>query len=844
MRRRDFLAASAAAPLAANPKPRFSDATDYVFGNVPSFRQQLSKGISYWRARMDAACGIDVYGSQGIAVGDIDGDGADEVYVCQPGGLPNRLYRFRSDGTADDITEASGTGILDDTSSALFIDTRNRGVQDLIVLRPSGPLLFRNEGSGKFTLDKNAFRFERPAQGSFTGMAAADYDGDGFVDLYLCSYIYFQSAEQYRYPVPYHDAQNGPPNFLFRNLDGVFTDVTSSSGIDHNNNRYSFAAAWCDYDFDCRPELYVANDFGRNNLYKFDGQRFRDIAAEAGVEDTGPGMSAAWFDADGDGRFDLYVANMWTPFGQRVVREKNLQPPDAYRRHAKGNSLYRNLGDGTFHETDEAQMGRWAWSADACDFDNDGQPEIYVAAGMITGDRPADAMEFFWERVVAKTGVEYERGWNEINQRIREGDSWAGHEANVFYTMTDGRATERSAESGIDFADDSRAFAFVDFDGDGNVDILLKSRLGPQIRALRNQRGVGKDVIAIRLAGTKSNRDAIGAIVKIGEQVKQVTAGSGYLSQHSKTLHFAATHDEAEIRWPSGLRQRIGGLSKGHVLTITEGSQKFEKKPFAKREAWPEKQPASSNDTAAASFRLVEPVPVADKKILGRYLRDLRRDLPEAAIFHTSDGLLTDVQIGPHRAESATPFQGRYISPPRANLMKLATAFYLHKQPEGSLVYLAAAVKRDPADAAAWRAMGQIAMELGRPGEANTAFERYFTLNPDADFADQTGLQFARVKRSADAKRWFERAIERKRDHTSAINNLGVLYGEMGQYDDAAAAFEYGLSVAPDDDTLYLNLARVQVRAGQRDRAVATVEKWMSRKPGSAAAMRALEQLK
>ncbi len=196
--------------------------------------------------------------------------------------------------------------------------------------------------------------------------------------------------------MPYHDAQNGPPNYLFHNRltldgEGFFEDVTNSTGLNENNNRYSFAPAWCDYNADGWPDLYVANDFGRKNLYKNEGGHFRDVALAAGVEDMGPGMSAAWFDYDGDGRPDLYVSNMWTAPGQRLVADSNFSPvakdglAEAYRRHTKGNSLYRNRGDGTFEETgsqEKVEMGRWAWSSDGFDFDNDGTPEIYIACGM------------------------------------------------------------------------------------------------------------------------------------------------------------------------------------------------------------------------------------------------------------------------------------------------------------------------------------------------------------------------------------------------------------------------------------------------------------------------------
>jgi hypothetical protein len=140
----------------------------------------------------------------------------------------------------------------------------NDGRQDLLVVSGTGPLLFLNLGGGKFRQKENAFHFAHSPQGTFTGSALADYDRDGWLDVYFCLYSYYEGPDRYRYPVPYYNAQNGPANFLFRNnRDGTFTDVTGRAGLDQNNNRFSFACGWADYNNDGWPDLYVANDFGQ-----------------------------------------------------------------------------------------------------------------------------------------------------------------------------------------------------------------------------------------------------------------------------------------------------------------------------------------------------------------------------------------------------------------------------------------------------------------------------------------------------------------------------------------------------------------------------------------------------
>ncbi|HET7105487.1 MAG TPA: FG-GAP-like repeat-containing protein [Candidatus Acidoferrum sp.] len=587
--------------------PVFEDIAPSAFGGCASFASQLVPGVDTWRTVLDGASGIDIYGHNGLAVGDADSDGLDDLYVCQPAGLPNRLYRNRGDGSFEDITESAGVGILDNTACALFTDVDNDGRQDLIVVRAGGPLLFLNEGGGKFRLRPDAFQFATPPQGTFTGAAIADYDRDGWLDIYFCLYAYYQGTDQYRYPMPYYAAENGPPNFLMRNQrDGSFRDVTKESGLDKNNTRFSFCCGWADYDGDGWPDLYVVNDFGRKNLYKNNGDgTFTDVAKEAGVEDVGAGMGASWHDFDRDGRQDLYVADMWTAAGMRIAAQQDFQSGASeevramYRRHAMGNGLYRNRGDGTFEDAGARSgtlMGRWAWSSDAWDFNHDGFPDLYIANGMISGSRREDLNSFFWRQVVAnspqnaKPSGAYEQGWNAVNELIRVDATWSGYERNVLYLNNgDGTFSDVSGVAGMDFLEDGRTFALADFDRDGRMEVVLKNRNGPQIRLLKNVVPRIAPAIAFRLQGKKSNRDAIGAVVTIettvGRQTKSVQAGSGFLAQHSKELFFGLGEAngpvQATIRWPSGLEQKIENFPPNRRIWIEEGSPAVRTEAFA-----------------------------------------------------------------------------------------------------------------------------------------------------------------------------------------------------------------------------------------------------------------------
>ncbi|HEX4230900.1 MAG TPA: FG-GAP-like repeat-containing protein [Bryobacteraceae bacterium] len=851
----------------------FQDVTAAAMKTVPECSEQFARGVPYWRARLDPASGIDIYGSNGVSVGDIDNDGEDEIYVCQPGGLPNRLLKFNADGTMQDLTDEWGVGLLDDTSCALFCDLRNSGRQDLVVLRGGGPVLYVNEG-GRFRLRTDAFRFATLPKGAFTGMAAADFDRDGKLDLYLCCYVYFQSEAQYTYAAPYDDARNGPPNFLFRNrLDaqggGWFEDVTAEAGMMENNDRFSFAPAWCDYNGDGWPDLYVANDFGRKNLYKNDRGHFRDVAAEAGADDIGPGMSASWFDYDGDGRPDVYVANMWTAAGQRVIGDPAFAParkdPVGYRSHTMGNTLLRNRGDGTFADaTAEQQVGfgRWAWSSGGHDLDNDGRPEIYVTCGMLTNESATDLGSFFWRQVVAHSpetampSRAYENGWNAINQFTREDYSWNGCEPNVVHARRGDRYFDFSGVTGLDFADDSRAFAVVDFDLDGRPDVILKSRMGPQVRVLQNNCAGANASIAFRLTGTKSNRDAIGARITVDGQTKWLEAGSSFLSQHSKRVLFGLgsqrTAPHVRIVWPSGAAQEFANLEAGHEYSIAEGQSEAKKEPFREHRAFEPAGLEGINEMRLQDTWFLEPVPLPDKQagpglfvlkesreeyeIFRRYLFDWRAPLrtPFAMLLNGSgDAVKVYGEVpGPEQVDAdlkqlgtqspALPYRGVYLTPPKRDFFKFGAAFLWAGYYQQALPYLERVLRQTPDNARVLVLVGQLQLDASRPDVAEDFFQR--ALAADAKSVDALiGLGDVAAQRGRDQKasEYYGRALAADPQSAEAANGLGLALAKLGQTDRAREYLEKAIALRRDYADAINNLGVLYTRLGQMNDAVA-----------------------
>jgi hypothetical protein len=350
----------------------------------------------------------------GCATADVDNDGHDDLLFCS-GGRP-RLYRNRGDGTFEDITRQSGLAMLRHVNTAGFADVDNDGVQDLFAAAfYENCWLFRGRGDGTFTDVTAASGLKQ--LGMVTCFSFFDYDRDGRLDLYLGRFLDSRQA----IPDSFLYARNGQPNVLYRNLGKLrFRDVTEEAGVGDVGLTLSLAAA--DYDDDGWQDLYVANDFGRNVLYRNRGDgTFENVARQTGTLAIGGSMSASWGDYDNDGRLDLYVAAIrsnqrWfvQPLTARrvlykYIREGRLLTTNPLfldlrdnmgdnwvhiGNHAlAGNSLLKQQPDGTF--TDEAERAGarpagWYWSSGFFDIDNDGWLDIYATDGWISGKDPHD----------------------------------------------------------------------------------------------------------------------------------------------------------------------------------------------------------------------------------------------------------------------------------------------------------------------------------------------------------------------------------------------------------------------------------------------------------------------
>lgn len=480
----------------------------------------------------------------GCGFADIDTDGDLDILVVDGLGDPNAL--FRQDGLRT-FTEVAASAGVDDTGwgkSVTFADYDNDGDPDLLLTRLAGTMILYQNNGGVFANVSASSGFAAIGSGSYTGAAWADYDNDGWVDVYVTRY-------------------NNLPNRLMRNLgNGTFQDVAPSAGVS-NTTGYGFQPAWFDYDNDGDQDLYVSNDiFGTPNaLFRNEGDgTFVDVSVSSGTGIDMSAMGIAVGDYDNNGFLDFYVANIST-----------------------GNVFLTNNGDGTFTERAAEKgvdVGEVCWGVDFLDYDHDGWLDLYVNVSSdqyFDGPPPAEGIDSRGGRPGKPRAVPVGsegRGNGDISNRL--------------YRNLNGLAfADVSEGSGVQNPGRSFCSAVADYDSDGDLDIYMTNwyefGLDKQTALLENNHvprgGSAADWLRVQLIGTLSNRDGIGARVWMqtpaGWQMREHHIGTSYLGSSDPFLHFgtagATMIPQVFVRWPSGVAEVYDNISTGQVLTLVEG---------------------------------------------------------------------------------------------------------------------------------------------------------------------------------------------------------------------------------------------------------------------------------
>jgi enediyne biosynthesis protein E4 len=532
-----------------------------VFGQAPAlhFRNvNREVGIPVPRTEVSEKKYILQQMSGGVALFDCDNDGRLDIAVVNDstldhyrknGGDPMlTLYHQDAGFKFSDITQAAGLTHKGWGMGIAVADYDNDGLLDIYVTGYGGNVLYHNLGGCKF--EDVTEKAGLGVGGFSTGAAWADYDRDGRVDLFVSRYIHSDVATLGEITTNYKGLQveapwgmRGESDFLFHNRgDGTFEDVSKKAGVNDPEGRLGLGVVWGDYNNDGWPDLYVANDTEPNYLYynKHDGT-FEDVALLSGAAVSGEGkamgsMGVDFGDFDRDGKLDIAV----TTFAYQPIE------------------LHRNSGADEFTDlTWTARTGqpsfRWVkWGTGFEDFDNDGWLDLMMASGHI---------------YTAIDTLEGEPGYREPLLLFRNNGKGTFDEIANSAGLNDEPLQSR------------RGVAFGDLNNDGNVDAVVFNQNGPPSILLNDSKNANHRVL-FKLLGKESNRAAIGARVTVyaggAARIAEVRGGSSYLSQNDLRLHFGLGPEvrmsKVEIAWPSGKREELKDVAADAIYTITEGS--------------------------------------------------------------------------------------------------------------------------------------------------------------------------------------------------------------------------------------------------------------------------------
>lgn len=510
-----------------------------------------------------------------VSVVDFDRDGWQDLYVTNSGeGSRNALYRNLGDGSFEDVAAEMGVAELNGRETgvsmgAVWGDYDNDGYEDLFLYRWGRPELFHNERGQKFTRVTEGVGL--PAWVNANAAIWFDYDRDGYLDLFIGGYYpedlnLWELTTTRIMPESFEYAQNGGHNHLLRNRgDGTFEEVGERLGL--ASRRWTLAAAAADLRGTGYPDLFVANEFGVDELYFNErGERFVQVGERTRIGFVPKsGMNAAFGDVLNRGALAIYVSNISEP--GVLLQGNNLWVPQG-----SGDGLqYRNLAAAM-----GVELGGWSYAAQFGDLNNDGYLDLYLVNGFISADRRAS----YWYDFSLVAGGHSAIISDAKNWPAMEGRSLSGYQrTRVWLNDGAGRFQEVAQIVGATDLYDGRAVALVDLWNRGVLDVVVANQRGPLL-LYRNTVASENDWIAFELEGTRSNRSAIGARVELFwngvRQLQEVRGGSGFSAQNQRRLHFglgaSPTVEKAVIRWPSGSVQTLAAPATRVVHTVREPS--------------------------------------------------------------------------------------------------------------------------------------------------------------------------------------------------------------------------------------------------------------------------------